>query len=276
MSGARGERARHCLRFAAFRGCRIYGDKPKQMSSILPGLSVVIPAFNEAAGLPTCIHQVRQALDYSKDSIRTCEIIVCDNNSTDETAAVAEKLGCTIIFEPINQIARARNTGANVATGEWLLFVDADSWPSAELIADATKIIRSPDYVGCGSTIRIVDGPWWFKFAWESKNLSMRLLKWCPGGFILCRRDAFAEIGGFPLDYYIFEEAEFIRRLKRFGRSRKLKFTVLHQHPFSASGRKGAKYGFWSWVKTAARFWISPRKLMKDKAFAEKWYDTTR
>ena len=51
----------------------------------------------------------------------TSEIIVVDNNSTDNTANLAA--GAQVVFEPINQIGRARNAGAAVAVGDWLLFV---------------------------------------------------------------------------------------------------------------------------------------------------------
>lgn len=80
--------------------------------------------FVKEKGLATCVRRVR-----------------CDNNSTDATAAVAETSGCRDVFEPINQISKARNRGASVATGEWLLFVDADSWPSPELIADMLSLV---------------------------------------------------------------------------------------------------------------------------------------
>ena len=47
------------------------------------------------------------------------------------------------MFEPINQISRARNRGAERATGDWLIFVDADSYPSVELFADVAAAIES-------------------------------------------------------------------------------------------------------------------------------------
>jgi len=239
-------------------------------------LSIVIPAYNEAAGLRACVTRVQTALARVQPSLTSAEIIVCNNNSTDDTAAIAEELGCKVIFEPINQISLARNTGASMASGDWLLFIDADSWPSPELMEDTVCVMNNARAIGCGSTIRIFGGPWWFKAGWESKNLSMRLLKWCPGGFILCRREAFMEIGGFPSDHYIFEEADFVKRLKKLGAKRVQKFLILHRHPFNASGRKGAEHGFWSWVKTAVRFWISPRKLIRDKTFAAKWYEVRK
>jgi len=48
-----------------------------------------------------------------------------------------------VVFEPHNQISRARNRGAAAATGQWLLFVDADSTPSPELLADLREAIDS-------------------------------------------------------------------------------------------------------------------------------------
>ncbi|HEX3357337.1 MAG TPA: glycosyltransferase [Tepidisphaeraceae bacterium] len=248
----------------------------QQTVATIHKLSVIIPAFNEEAGIGECVRRVRAALDQVASLLADDEIVVCDNNSTDRTSAIAAELGCKIVFEPVNQIARARNTGARSASGEWLLFVDADSWPSGELLRDAIQTMNQQKHIGCGSTIRIIDGPRWFKWAWESKNLSMRLLKWCPGGFIMCRRDAFEAVGGFPEDYYIFEEAVFIRLLKQQAKRQGLKFTVLHKHPFSASGRKGTEFGFWSWLKTALQLWRSPRTLVKDKSFARKWYETRR
>jgi glycosyltransferase involved in cell wall biosynthesis len=64
------------------------------------------------------------------------EIIVCDNNSTDRTGELARAEGARVLFEPVNQISRARNAGAAVANGQWLVFVDADSFPSVELFAE--------------------------------------------------------------------------------------------------------------------------------------------
>jgi glycosyltransferase involved in cell wall biosynthesis len=239
-------------------------------------LSIAIPAFNEEQLLPQTIARTKEACDACPTFAGRYEMIVCDNNSSDRTAAVAQAMGCRVVHEPVNQISRARNRAAAAASGEWLLFIDADSWPPIGLMLEAAELVCRSDYVGCGSTIRIVDGPWWFKRAWESKNWSMRWLKWCPVGFILCRRTAFDAVGGFPLDRYIFEEAEFVRRLKHVGAARAQKFTVLHRHPYCASGRKGTKYGFGSWLKTALRLWVSYRRAIRDPAFAEKWYDARR
>ncbi|MEQ1603398.1 MAG: glycosyltransferase [Pyrinomonadaceae bacterium] len=53
---------------------------------------------------------IRDALDASAELAGLYEIIVCDNNSSDATAEIARLLGCEVVFEPLNQISRARNT----------------------------------------------------------------------------------------------------------------------------------------------------------------------
>lgn len=245
------------------------------MLSASPIISVVIPAFNEGGSITNTISRIRLAMDASPEIANRYEMIVCDNNSTDATAAIARSLGCTVIVEPVNQISRARNRGASIASGEWLLFIDADTWPPPELIADIVPLLKRTDRIGCGSTIRVIDGPLWFKFTWESKNWSMRTFKWCPGAFILCRSNAFEELKGFPEDHFIFEELEFIKRLRRLGRKRGQKFVILHKHPFCTSGRKG-EYGIWYWAKFGMRIMFSPRKSVRDRSVAEKWYEVDR
>jgi glycosyltransferase involved in cell wall biosynthesis len=241
-----------------------------------PLVSVVIPAFNEEKRLPHSVLRIREACSAAPGIASAYEIIVCDNNSTDATAVVAERLGCRVIFEPINQVSRARNRGASAASGKWLLFVDADSWPSPELMRDVVPLLTNENCIGCGSTVRVVDGPRWFKVAWESKNWSMRTFKWCPGGFILCRRDAFLETGGFSEEHYLFEEVDFVGRLKKCGARRGQTFLILHKHPFSTSGRRGVGKGFWWWAKFAFKLSLFHDRAVRDKTFAQTWYKAER
>lgn len=78
-------------------------------------VSIIIPAYNEAENLPATLEALGRALIGLTDQV---EIIVVDNNSSDSTAEVAKKLGVRVVFEPVNQIARARNAGAIAACGD--------------------------------------------------------------------------------------------------------------------------------------------------------------
>src|SRR5262249_47122877 len=81
------------------------------------------------------------------------ELVVCDNNSTDRTAGIARAAGAKVVFEPHNQISRARNRGASAASGEWLVFIDADSTPGRGLFEELREAIDGGGALGGGSEI---------------------------------------------------------------------------------------------------------------------------
>ena len=110
-------------------------------------VSVVIPAYNEEKLIVATLRSIKESLRSFTDVGWNTELIVANNNSTDRTAELAAKEGARVVFEPINQISRARNCGAAAATGDWLVFVDADSHPSRALFADVAEKIK----LGCGT-----------------------------------------------------------------------------------------------------------------------------
>ena len=91
--------------------------------------SIIVPALNEEKMLASSLAAIREEAK-AFEGVADWELIVCDNNSTDRTAEIARAAGAHVVFEPVNQISRARNRGASVATGDWLIFIDADSFPS--------------------------------------------------------------------------------------------------------------------------------------------------
>src|SRR5207302_2877835 len=115
----------------------------------------IIPAFNEERLLGESLVQVNAALTAFVGRGWQTELIVCDNNSTDRTAEIARAAGAHVIFEPVNQISRARNRGASAATGDWLMFIDADSFPIARLFARALAEMRDPRCAGGGCLLRL-------------------------------------------------------------------------------------------------------------------------
>src|SRR5438045_148531 len=96
-------------------------------------VTIVIPAYNEERLLPLTLSSIQEANRAFHERSWQTELIVCDNNSNDQTSGIARAAGALVVFEPHNHIARARNRGAAAATGDWLLFIDADSRPSVEL-----------------------------------------------------------------------------------------------------------------------------------------------
>jgi len=201
-------------------------------------ISVIIPAFNEERFISQTLKQIKLPFQENQTNSFSWEIIVCDNNSTDKTAEIASQMGGNLVFEPINQISRARNTGARIAQGEWLLFIDADSYPCPALIAEVLQVIDEGRIIGCGTTVMVEGGTLFNKLRMERLNPFFRLFNWSGEVFLLCQSDAFRAIGGFSTNLYAFEEVDFVIRLKRYSRKQGKKFTVLHCHPVITSGRK--------------------------------------
>src|SRR5436190_22733605 len=88
-------------------------------------ISFIVPAYNEEHELSDTLAAIREA---ASGATRPYEIIVVDDASTDATPEIASGAGAKVI--PINrrQIAAARNAGARGVQGEYLFFIDADTW----------------------------------------------------------------------------------------------------------------------------------------------------
>lgn len=231
-------------------------------------ISVVVPAFNEEKLLAETLACIRSAI---KPLAWDAELIVCDNNSTDRTAEIARAAGARVVFEPVNQIARARNTGAAQASGEWLVFVDADCLPTKELFWDLRETITGGHCVGGGSTVQMDSDDAFAKCAVWMWNRVSRATGWAAGSFIFCRAAAFLEIGGFSEKLYASEEIDFSRRLKRRG-----KMLILHRHPLRTSGRKAQLYSWRELSYFLFRMIVTGGSALRRKEECFAWYDGRR
>ena len=241
-----------------------------------PAVSVVVPAFNEEHGLAASLHAIRGAMSaFAARGWRT-ELIVCDNNSTDRTAAVAAAAGARVVFEPINQISRARNTWAAHATGEWLIFVDADSHPSQALFFDVADAIESGTLLAAGSTIRMAAAHPGVRVGVGLWNLTSRLTRWAAGSFIVCDRAAFVSLGGFSLDLFAAEELDLFRRLKRVARRSGQRIVILRRHPLLTSDRKMRLYSWREMLGFNLRTILSRGRPLRSARDAFIWYDGRR
>ena len=239
-------------------------------------ISIIVPAFNEEKLIGATLRRIQLARAALLSRNWEVELIVCDNNSSDRTSEVAGAAGARVVFEPVNQIARARNTGAGVASGDWLVFVDADSHPSPELFTDMAAQIASGRCMAGGSTIRL-DGhhPGGDAVARLWNGVS-RALSWLAGSFIFCETAAFRKIGGFNNELYAGEELELSRRLKRLARAERKRIVILHRHPILTSPRKVQLYSGVELVGFVARKILSRGRTLKDRDACFTWYDGRR
>ena len=236
--------------------------------------SLIIPAWNEEAFLPRTLTSLAVVmLELEAKGIHHGELIVVDNNSSDNTAEIAKEFGAIVVFEPINQIARARNRGAQVAKGDALVFLDSDTCCSEKLLEQVLDRLSSGTVVGGGSTImadRVVSpmAMRGIKF-WNWLGCKAKLAAGC---FVFCRRDAFEEIGGFSDRVFAGEEIFLSRALKRWANKNNMTFDIVSSNPVITSARK--------------LDWYSPMQLLRQvvlmlipgavfsKRLCRTWYDS--
>jgi glycosyltransferase involved in cell wall biosynthesis len=121
--------------------------------------SIVVPAYNEAAYLPTSIPSLQQ-----QDFAGPYEIIVVDNNSTDDTAAVAGRYGVRVVSEAQQGVCAARQRGAEEAVGDILVSVDADTrYPPHWLRTIDERFAAEPGSIAVAGPCRYENPSWWAK-----------------------------------------------------------------------------------------------------------------
>ena len=235
-------------------------------------VSVVIPAYNEEKLLGETLDCIRTATA----SLPQCEweLVVCDNNSTDRTPEIARERGARMVFEPVNQISRARNMGAAQATGDWLLFIDADSRASTDLLQDMLSQMQGS--LAGGATIVLDDVDAFVQFWVKAWNLVSRINRWAAGSFIFCETAAFREVGGFSLELYASEEIDLFRRLKRLASRQGKRIVILHRHPLHTSGRKAKLYTPWEMIRFSLKTALTAGRTLKKRDDCYAWYDGRR
>ena len=169
-------------------------------------ISVVIPALDEQGRIGAAVHSVRA---------EAAEVLVVDGGSRDHTCAEAEAAGARVV-----KFSGGRGPqlafGARQASGDWLLFLHADT----RLEPGWAAAMRGLDTRVVGGAYRFaVDSPRpAFRVIEAGVALRCRLLRLPYGDQALfARREAYHAAGGFP-PLPLMEDVVFVRRLRRVGR----------------------------------------------------------
>jgi glycosyltransferase involved in cell wall biosynthesis len=236
--------------------------------------SIVIPAYNEEELLPRTLSLLKNAMTRVKG---LGEVIVVDNNSADRTADIARGSGARVVSEPVNQISRARNAGARAATGRNLIFLDADTMPSAELLEAAlTRLDKGA--AGGGAFIELASDHASPRARLSLIRRILPTLSWglmklgiCGGSFIFCRREAFDAVGGFSEKVYAAEDVLMSRALRKWGKRNGRPFEIFTEPPIRSSDRKIHSHSPLSLLTTVLVFAVFPFAV-RFKAFCRLWY----
>ena len=125
----------------------------------MPVISVIVPVYQKENFLPTCIKSVLN------QTISDLELILIDDESPDRCGEIcdefAKKDNRVIVIHQKNQgVSAARNAGLDIATGDYLAFVDADDWILPGMYEQMIKTAKdsNAEIVACGIRIWSNDG----------------------------------------------------------------------------------------------------------------------
>ncbi len=177
-------------------------------------VSVVIPCFNGARHLANAVESVLTQKHGSLD------IVVVDDGSTDETRAVAKKLGNSIrlvTHEENRGLAPARNSGLQAATGEIISFLDVDDlWLPQKLAIQLPLLLSQPELDGVwgmGQIMMLADSPHHplqFHPTEPPKH-------WPQLGCFLFRRRLFDQLGSFDIRQSHADDIDLLSRAQAAG-----------------------------------------------------------
>ncbi|MFZ2189292.1 MAG: glycosyltransferase [Candidatus Magasanikiibacteriota bacterium] len=186
--------------------------------------SIIIPAFNEADILPACIEACQK-----QQGNFVYEIIVVDNNSTDITYQIANDFGVKIIKESIQGAGSARRTGTALASGNFIINIDADTRLSEDFLVRVNKIFLQDKKLVClGARARFYDVPKWKNFVLFFCHVFLYPMAFVVslgrlgpmGCCMVFRKSDYSKTPGFMAKLKFGEDGVLVRELSKFGKVR--------------------------------------------------------
>jgi glycosyltransferase involved in cell wall biosynthesis len=207
-------------------------------------ISLIIPAYNEEKYIGDCLQSVQK---YAMGRLH--EVIVVDNASTDNTAAVAGQFpGVKIVREEHKGLTHARQAGLEGATGDIIAYIDADTRISERWLATALgEFEKNEGLVSLSGPARYWDVNAWDRFLIEAGWWITAPLMYQAVGFMIyganfmAKKSALEAAGGFDkgIEFYG-EDTDIARRLSRVG---KVKFRM--DFYIYSSARRFKTEGIW-------------------------------
>jgi glycosyltransferase involved in cell wall biosynthesis len=235
-------------------------------------ISIIFAALNEEAYLGETLRSLKTKLTFPH------EIIVSDGSSADRTVEIARQYADRVVVYSGGRrqtIAQGRNAGAKEATGDFLVFMDADSRmenPDALFTRAFADFEADANLVALTARLKVYPELETFtdRVVFGVLNFNLRVMNnvihrgESTGEFQMIRRCAFDAVGGFRPELVTREDADMFLRLSRIGRTRlDPALTVLH------SARRAHRIGWprllYLWALNT--IWV----MLFDRAKSREW-----
>jgi rSAM/selenodomain-associated transferase 2 len=198
-----------------------------------PPISVIIPARNDAVALRRTLDHLQQLT-----GIAGVEIIVAASGDTRSTErAVAGR--ARLLWPARSSRSALMNSAADVAAGEILFFLHADSLPPRDALARIPSLLQNPKILGGAFEHRFLETTWSLRaISWINRRRYRLTRNYYGDQGIFVRASVFRNLGGYR-DLGLMEDLDLSQRLKRHGR------TALICAPMVTSGRRFIDRGPW-------------------------------
>ncbi|MBQ0831319.1 glycosyltransferase [Marinobacter sp.] len=179
-----------------------------------PYCTIVVPAFNEEQYIEQCLIALKSQT-YPKDNF---EIIVIDNNSSDNTVEIARNYADHVKILPDGNVGAVRNYGFKNASGDIIIFIDSDCVTDKSWLERAIRMYSSAPDTVLGGIYACRENPNWIEKYWfletgEDRVVENNLL----GGCIIISRKNFEHVGGFREEMSSGEDSALTKDLRHLG-----------------------------------------------------------
>ncbi len=177
----------------------------------LPKISVIIPTKNEATNIANCLTSVKNQT-YPQKLIET---IVVDNKSNDETKLIARRFNARV-YKRGPERSSQRNFGAAKATGDYLLFLDADMIISSTLLEKCREKTVADNFVGLYIPELVIGLSYWHKV----RRFERSFYDGTPIDAVrFVEKSAFKKAGGFDTRLTGPEDWDFDKKVNQTGKT---------------------------------------------------------
>jgi glycosyltransferase involved in cell wall biosynthesis len=183
-----------------------------------PLVSVVITTKNEEKNIENCLRSIKS------QTYENIELIVVDNFSEDKTVEIAKKYTPRVYFKG-NERSSQRNYGAKVATGEYLLYLDADMLLSLTVIEECVEKCEIDRVDAIYVPEQIVGEGFWIKVRDFERSFYTGTV---IDAVRFIRRDLFLQVGGFDKTLVGPEDWDFDRKIRTIGRTGIVRMPLYH------------------------------------------------
>lgn len=181
-------------------------------------ISVVVPTYNSASVIANCLASLQS------QRLAPIDVVVSDGGSTDGTVAIAKGFGATVIQGQANR-SRQRNAGALAATGEYVVFIDADMRLTPGVLEECVASFRESDAALVIPEVDIGESFWARVRGFER---SFYQDAWWLQAARCYRKSQFIEVRGFDVGLIGPEDWDLDERIRSFGSVRRIKATIEH------------------------------------------------